>query len=220
MGHKSCRTCIHDRVYVLSAFSISHVGVLAVDAGETLPFYIKGSSCRWVCSLHTQTSDLRCDVFWFKSFVGLAPEALWVTKAELQAIGKLQSACDKQDLNALGDAAHNVKGASAAIGFEDCRKLAEELEVTCRQSGVKSIEITDFIHPLLPYDFPDFLRDLLQCFFCYAVFEKRDERLPEEKRFQHAYSFTKLIKVFSSNINRQRTNINIGIHSKLFFDQN
>lgn len=54
-------------------------------------------------------------------------------------IGKLQSACDKQDLNALGDAAHNVKGASAAIGFEDCRKLAEELEVTCRQSGVKSI---------------------------------------------------------------------------------
>ncbi|MFN4044653.1 Hpt domain-containing protein [Limnobacter sp.] len=54
-------------------------------------------------------------------------------------IGKLQTARDRQDLNALGDAAHNVKGASAAIGFEDCRKLAEELEVTCRQSGVKSI---------------------------------------------------------------------------------
>jgi HPt (histidine-containing phosphotransfer) domain-containing protein len=54
-------------------------------------------------------------------------------------IEKLQAACDKQDLNALGDAAHNVKGASAAIGFEDCRNLAEELEVTCRQSGVKSI---------------------------------------------------------------------------------
>lgn len=54
-------------------------------------------------------------------------------------IGKLQTACDRQDLSALGDAAHNVKGASAAIGFEDCRSLAEELEVACRQSGVKSI---------------------------------------------------------------------------------
>lgn len=53
--------------------------------------------------------------------------------------GNLQAACDRQDLNALGDAAHNVKGASAAIGFEVCRALAEELEVTCRQSGVKSI---------------------------------------------------------------------------------
>lgn len=53
--------------------------------------------------------------------------------------GSLQAACDRQDLNALGDAAHNVKGASAAIGFEECRALAEELEVTCRQSGVKSI---------------------------------------------------------------------------------
>ncbi len=53
--------------------------------------------------------------------------------------GNLQAACDRQDLNALGDAAHNVKGASAAIGFEACRALAEELEVTCRQSGVKSI---------------------------------------------------------------------------------
>jgi HPt (histidine-containing phosphotransfer) domain-containing protein len=54
-------------------------------------------------------------------------------------IEKLRVACDQQDLNALGDAAHNVKGASAAIGFEDARSLAEELEVTCRQSGVKSI---------------------------------------------------------------------------------
>lgn len=54
-------------------------------------------------------------------------------------IGKLQAACDRQDLNALGDAAHNVKGASAAIGFDECNHLAEELEVTCRQSGVKSI---------------------------------------------------------------------------------
>lgn len=54
-------------------------------------------------------------------------------------IGKLQTACDRQDLNALGDAAHNVKGASAAIGFEECNTLAEQLEVTCRQSGVKSI---------------------------------------------------------------------------------
>lgn len=53
--------------------------------------------------------------------------------------GKLQAACDSQDLNALGDAAHNVKGASAAIGLEDCRALAETLEVTCRQSGVTSI---------------------------------------------------------------------------------
>ncbi|MCE2746560.1 MAG: Hpt domain-containing protein [Burkholderiales bacterium] len=54
-------------------------------------------------------------------------------------IEKLQDACNKQDLGSLGDAAHNVKGASAAIGFEHGRNLAEELEVTCRQSGVKSI---------------------------------------------------------------------------------
>ena len=54
-------------------------------------------------------------------------------------IGKLQTSCERQDLNALGDAAHNIKGASAAIGFEECRNLAEELEVACRQSGVKSI---------------------------------------------------------------------------------
>jgi HPt (histidine-containing phosphotransfer) domain-containing protein len=54
-------------------------------------------------------------------------------------IAKLQSASDSQNLSALGDAAHNVKGASAAIGFEECRGLAEALEVACRQSGVKSI---------------------------------------------------------------------------------
>ncbi|HEX4917758.1 MAG TPA: Hpt domain-containing protein [Limnobacter sp.] len=54
-------------------------------------------------------------------------------------ITRLQNACNKQDLGQLGDAAHNVKGASAAIGLEDCRALAESLEVACRQSGVKSI---------------------------------------------------------------------------------
>lgn len=54
-------------------------------------------------------------------------------------IQNLQSACDQQNLGALGDAAHNVKGASAAIGFEACNKLAESLEVSCRQSGVKSL---------------------------------------------------------------------------------
>ena len=54
-------------------------------------------------------------------------------------IQSLQSACDQQNLTALGDAAHNVKGASATIGFEACNKLAESLEVSCRQSGVKSL---------------------------------------------------------------------------------
>ena len=54
-------------------------------------------------------------------------------------IQNLQSACDQQNLGALGDAAHNVKGASATIGFDACNKLAESLEVNCRQSGVKSL---------------------------------------------------------------------------------
>ena len=54
-------------------------------------------------------------------------------------IERLHTACAQQNLNALGDAAHNVKGASAAIGFELCSKLAEELEVACKQSGVKTI---------------------------------------------------------------------------------
>lgn len=54
-------------------------------------------------------------------------------------IDRLQAACDKQDLHALGDAAHNVKGASASIGLDAASGLAEELEVACRQSGVKSI---------------------------------------------------------------------------------
>lgn len=54
-------------------------------------------------------------------------------------IERLQTACAQQNLPALGDAAHNVKGASAAIGFDTGRKLAEELEVACRQSGVKTI---------------------------------------------------------------------------------
>jgi len=54
-------------------------------------------------------------------------------------IAKLQTACDNQNLNALGDAAHNVKGASASIGLDAASSLAEELEVACRQSGVKSI---------------------------------------------------------------------------------
>ena len=54
-------------------------------------------------------------------------------------IERLQTACAEQNLNALGDAAHNVKGASAAIGFDMGSKLAEELEVACRQSGVKTI---------------------------------------------------------------------------------
>jgi HPt (histidine-containing phosphotransfer) domain-containing protein len=54
-------------------------------------------------------------------------------------IARLQAACDSQDLQALGDAAHNVKGASAAIGLEAASGPAEELEVACRQSGVKSI---------------------------------------------------------------------------------
>jgi HPt (histidine-containing phosphotransfer) domain-containing protein len=54
-------------------------------------------------------------------------------------IERLQTACAQQNLNALGDAAHNVKGASAAIGFDVGSQLAEELEVACRQSGVKTI---------------------------------------------------------------------------------
>ncbi|HEX4856387.1 MAG TPA: Hpt domain-containing protein [Limnobacter sp.] len=54
-------------------------------------------------------------------------------------IAKLQAASESQNITALGDAAHNVKGASASIGFEECRALAETLEVACRQSGVKSI---------------------------------------------------------------------------------
>lgn len=54
-------------------------------------------------------------------------------------IDRLQSACNNQDLHALGDAAHNVKGASASIGLDAASSLAEALEVSCRQSGVKSI---------------------------------------------------------------------------------
>ena len=54
-------------------------------------------------------------------------------------IERLQTACAQQNLNALGDAAHNVKGASASIGLDAASSLAEELEVACRQSGVKSI---------------------------------------------------------------------------------
>lgn len=51
----------------------------------------------------------------------------------------LQEASHIQDLHALADAAHTLKGASATIGFEECRGLAESLEIACRQSGVKSI---------------------------------------------------------------------------------
>lgn len=54
-------------------------------------------------------------------------------------ISRLQAACEHQDLQGLGEAAHTVKGSAAAIGFEAARKLAEDLEVACRQSGVKSI---------------------------------------------------------------------------------
>ncbi|HEX4880430.1 MAG TPA: Hpt domain-containing protein [Limnobacter sp.] len=54
-------------------------------------------------------------------------------------ISRLQQACADQNLRLLGDAAHNVKGASAAIGLKACWALAESLEVACRQSGVKSI---------------------------------------------------------------------------------
>ena len=54
-------------------------------------------------------------------------------------IERLQVACAQKNLNALGDAAHNVKGACAAIGFDVGSRLAEELEVACRQSGVKTI---------------------------------------------------------------------------------
>lgn len=54
-------------------------------------------------------------------------------------IASLETACGNQDLHALGDAAHNVKGASASIGLDAASSLAEELEVACRQSGVKSI---------------------------------------------------------------------------------
>ena len=54
-------------------------------------------------------------------------------------ISQLQAACERQDLQGLGEAAHTVKGSAAAIGFETARRLAEDLEVACRQSGVKSI---------------------------------------------------------------------------------
>lgn len=54
-------------------------------------------------------------------------------------IARLQAACERQDLQGLGEAAHTVKGSAATIGFEWVRQLAEDLEVACRQSGVKSI---------------------------------------------------------------------------------
>ncbi len=54
--------------------------------------------------------------------------------------GKLESAASAQDWVALGDAAHNVKGASAAIGFEAARTLAEHLEKACRGNIEQSNE--------------------------------------------------------------------------------
>lgn len=47
-------------------------------------------------------------------------------------ISRLQSALEQDTLDLLGDAAHNVKGASAAIGFEEARSIAERIEQRCR----------------------------------------------------------------------------------------
>ena len=54
-------------------------------------------------------------------------------------IERLQDACERQDLQGLSEIAHSVKGSAATIGIAPVRQLAEDLEVACRQSGVKSI---------------------------------------------------------------------------------
>ena len=54
-------------------------------------------------------------------------------------IERLQAACQSTDLQSLGKIAHSVKGSAGAIGLDSAQKLAEDLEVACRQSGVKSI---------------------------------------------------------------------------------
>ena len=47
---------------------------------------------------------------------------------------RLQQASLGKHTGRLGDAAHNVKGASSAIGLESVRSLAAELEDLCRQT--------------------------------------------------------------------------------------
>ncbi|WP_370264495.1 Hpt domain-containing protein [Limnobacter sp.] len=55
-------------------------------------------------------------------------------------MARLNGAYEQQDITALGDAAHNVKGASGAIGLEACRSLAATLEVACRKAGTQGID--------------------------------------------------------------------------------
>ncbi|MCQ8897378.1 Hpt domain-containing protein [Limnobacter humi] len=47
---------------------------------------------------------------------------------------RLTKAYSAADWVELGNAAHNVKGASAAIGLEMVREIAETLEKTCRSA--------------------------------------------------------------------------------------
>lgn len=47
---------------------------------------------------------------------------------------RLQEASDAQNIALLGDVAHNIKGASSAIGFDSARTLAAQLETLCRQT--------------------------------------------------------------------------------------
>jgi HPt (histidine-containing phosphotransfer) domain-containing protein len=46
---------------------------------------------------------------------------------------RLKQASQAQHIGQLGDAAHNVKGASAAIGLESARAIAAQLESLCRR---------------------------------------------------------------------------------------
>ena len=47
---------------------------------------------------------------------------------------RLQKASQAQNVGLLGDVAHNIKGASSAIGLESARTLAAELEALCRRT--------------------------------------------------------------------------------------
>ncbi len=47
---------------------------------------------------------------------------------------RLDQASQQQEVKHLGDVAHNVKGASSAIGFESARSMAAHLEELCRKT--------------------------------------------------------------------------------------
>ena len=98
---------------------------------------------------YTKKEPLMEDLKWDRSFAleqagddeEILEELLELFRdSSLADLNKIKEGLDAQDSEAVGDAAHSIKGASASLGVEGIRILAHEIEKAGRNNDLEFVK--------------------------------------------------------------------------------